>query len=175
MRWSKIMLLAGATAALCAPVAALADPALDLARKFGARESVQQVSLSPSGTKLAVIVPAPAGGQALAVVDLAGNASLRPILKAKGGTEELRYCRWATEATLICSALYRRDGADGPEYFSRLFTVDSVGGGIKMLSQDVSPRGVYQMNYGGALIDWIAEGRPGRVLIILLRHGHKPH
>ena len=165
MRWSKIMLLAGAIAALGTPVATLADPAIDLARKFGARESVQQISLSPSGTKLAVIVPAPAGGQALAVVDLAGDASLRPILKSKGGSEELRYCRWATDAMLICSALYRRDGTDGPEYFSRLFTVDSVSGGIKMLSQDTSNRGLYQMNYGGALIDWVAEGHPGRVLM----------
>ena len=165
MRWSRIMLLAGATAALCAPVATLADPALDLARKFGARESVQQVSLSPSGTKLAVIVPAPAGGQALAVVDLAGDASLRPILRAKGGEQELSYCRWATDSTLICSALYRRDGPDGPEYFSRLFTVDSASGGTKMLSQDTSNRGIYEMNYGGALIDWVAEGRPGKVLM----------
>lgn len=165
MRWTKLAMLAGAAVTLAAPGVTFADPAIDLARKFGARESVQQVSLSPDGTKLAVIVPAPSGGQALAVVDLAGDASLRPILKARGGGEELSYCRWATDAMLICSILYRRDGADRPEYFSRLLTVDSASGGTKMLSQDTSNRGLYQMNNGGSLIDWVAEGRPGRILM----------
>jgi len=152
-----------AATAMTAPLSA--QDAQSLAAKFGARESVQQISLSPGGSKLAVIVPSPTGGQTLAVVDLAGDTALKPILHTKGGEQELRFCRWATDAALICSALYRKDSPDGPDYFSRLFSVQADGRDVRMLSQDVSSRGLYQMNFGGNLIDWVAEGRPGRVLM----------
>jgi dipeptidyl aminopeptidase/acylaminoacyl peptidase len=164
MRWSKIFLMAGAASALGTPVASLADPSIDLARKFGARESIQSISLSPDGTKLAVIVPV-TGGERLAVVDLAGDAALKPILSATGDNDRLAYCRWATDDRMVCGAYFRQETEFGQVGFSRLFAVSADGKDVKVLSQEGRSRALYAMTYGGGVIDWVAGGKPGRVLM----------
>ena len=151
-------------AALASSLPALAADAELLARKFGARESVQQISLSPDGSKLGIIVPS-AGGERLAVVDLASNPMLKPILTTSGPNEQFDYCRWATDAMLLCGIRYREDTATGPLSFSRLVKVMADGSGVEQLSQENSTRALYVMQNGGSLIDWIADGKPGRVLM----------
>lgn len=146
-----------------APLTA-ADDVQTLAAKFGARESIQSISLSPDGKKVAVIVPVP-GGESLAVVDLAGDAALKPILKATGDNDRLAYCRWATEETMVCGASFRENTAYGEMGFSRMFTVSADGKKIDVLSQEGNSRALYAMQYGGGVIDWVAEGKPGRVLM----------
>jgi len=53
---------------------AAAPVAPDLAEAFGARESVEQISLSPDGSKIAYIAPRPGQGAALYTVNLADGA-----------------------------------------------------------------------------------------------------
>lgn len=66
--------LAFGLAPLAVAVAAAQDmPAKsgnDLAETFGAREAVRQISLSPDGTKVAIIQPTKGRGSALMIGDL---------------------------------------------------------------------------------------------------------
>ena len=158
--------LAVALLASAVPLAAESVPgeAQTLAIKFGARETIQQISLSPGGTKLAVIVPVP-GGESLAVVDLAGDAVLKPILRATGDNDRLAYCRWATDEFMVCGAYFREETGTGELGYSRMFTVSADGKKVNVLSQGGSGRALYSMQFGGGVIDWVAEGKPGRVLM----------
>ena len=51
----------------------------EAARLFGARQSVEYLSLSPSGTKIAYIAPHRDSGEILYVVDLEGDPMPRAI------------------------------------------------------------------------------------------------
>ena len=73
-----------------------AEPSRE-AKAFGARESIQGISLSPDGRKVAVIVADGARGQLLTVSDFS-NTPLKPILRGAEGSERLDYCRWTTES-----------------------------------------------------------------------------
>ena len=156
---------AAGLAALASALPALAADADELARKFGARESVRQIALSPGGTRIAVIAPRPGGGDILAVADLAGDGLLKPILNSSGDPEALSYCRWGTDEILLCSARIVRDNGDERVGFTRLFSLRSDGSGLKMVSRNTNDRSLYVNQYGGAVIDWQAEGAPGRVLM----------
>ena len=157
--------LSAACAALIAGPPTRADDVATLAAKFGARESIQHISLSPDGTKLAVIIPAGTQDEKLAVVDLAGDATLKPILTARRSNQKLSWCRWATEAKLICNAVFRQETEHGPLNFTRLFTVDADGKQVQVLTQEARSTALYAMRNGGSVIDWSAEGQPGRVLM----------
>lgn len=66
------------------PVHALADETVtDLAQKFGARESVRSVSLSPQGDKAVAVFAQPENGETAAVIDFASEADYP--LGRKGG------------------------------------------------------------------------------------------
>ena len=160
----RVTLAAGvALTGLAAPVRA--DDAATLAARFGARESIQHISLSPDGNKVAMIVPGPGTTERLAVVDLAGDASIKPILNAVQDNETLSYCRWATDATLVCGAYFTQETELGRLGFSRLFSVRADGSDVQMLSKPGRSNALYAMQYGGGVLDWNAEGKPGRVLL----------
>lgn len=70
---------AASVAALAYAAAVAAQPAAgvdeDVAAAFGARESVESISLSPDGSKLAYVAPVVGQGSALYTVDLATGDS----------------------------------------------------------------------------------------------------
>ena len=76
------------------------------ASDFGVRESVSTVDLSPSGSQVAYIAPAANGATVALVADVNGGP-VRPVLKAAGGSERLSWCRFVTDARLICGFLKR--------------------------------------------------------------------
>ena len=161
--FSRVLAATAAVAVLSAPLHA--EDAATLAAKFGARETIQHISLSPDGTKLALIVPGPGTTERLAVIDLAGEAAIKPILNSNAADERLAYCRWATDATLVCGAYFTQETQYGRIGFSRLFTVRADGSKVQMLSKDARSSALYVMQHGGGVIDWTAEGKPGRVLM----------
>ncbi|MEO9131893.1 MAG: S9 family peptidase, partial [Sphingomonas sp.] len=73
----------------------------DAAAKFGAREDIQQISLSPDGKTLAFIEPKAARGASVFVVSVDGGAP-QPILSSSGDPDRLSYCRWSTNTRLVC-------------------------------------------------------------------------
>lgn len=161
--------LAGAGAIGGAGVASAEDAAV-LAAKFGALESVRQISISPDGQKVAYIASRNGGGAVLSVVDLApasANAGVpKPILAQRTERQTLDSCEWATDTRLICtnSTVLNYSGFLFP--VERQFAIDADGGRIKPLTADTGTDTLAVPLFGGAVIDWDLPGRPGRVLMM---------
>lgn len=155
-------------AALMAPVALAAAGAAnaqeDIAAKFGHREAVRQVSISPDGERLAVIGPVKGAGSAVSVITIATGAS-KPVLAAKGGNEQIGGCDWALDTRLVCSVHVINRGTTGLLGFSRLFALDADGQNMQMLTDKMRARAFGASQFGGDIIDWTDADNSGRVLM----------
>jgi dipeptidyl aminopeptidase/acylaminoacyl peptidase len=159
----------GACAALflvsaVAPVAA-AGPA-DPPAAFGARESVLDIALSPSGRKVAFISPGPGRSTLLFTVDVGSDAEPFLALSADGKPERLSDCGWVSEQRLVCTIYMvvdtivpgRAMGA------TRLVAVNADGTGVKLVSRRVRSDDQYVAQNGGEVIDW-QPGTEGSLLM----------
>ncbi|WP_246135002.1 alpha/beta hydrolase family protein [Novosphingobium sediminis] len=160
------MAMAGVAAAALAAGMAQAEDGAEVAAKFGALESVRQISLSTDGTKIAFIAPQDDGGARLMVADLAGDGVPKAILAQRPGPETLRSCSWVLATRLVCrnSVVYDYGGLLLP--ISRLFVLDSDGNNVKRLSAGTGSDTVGAVSLtGGSVIDWSVPGKPGHVLL----------
>jgi dipeptidyl aminopeptidase/acylaminoacyl peptidase len=141
------------------------DPVGPIAAAFGAREAIQQISLSPDGTRVALIVPTNGRGEALKVADLVAGGNPKTILNASGNPDHLTNCHWSTTARLVCQMVTVADDGYNVLGFSRAIAIDSDGGKMKMLTAPDNYRALDVMQDGGTVIDWTADGAPGSVLM----------
>jgi len=140
-------------------VPAAADPA----DNFGARESIESIALSPSGTHIAYVAPAQGQGSRLFVVDLASGES-RQTTAADGRTQRLGGCSWVSDQRLICSVFALSDSPGVIVTVSRLVALDADGSNVKVLGQTDSAYQRYANLWGGQVIDWLP-GQDGAVLL----------
>jgi dipeptidyl aminopeptidase/acylaminoacyl peptidase len=148
-----------ALAALLASTPLWAAPTTSLAQDakvFGKRESAWSVKVSPSGTKVVMLIGGPAGSTVVKVFDLSTGAS-KAILGSKDSKEHLEWCDFANEQKLICnySGISRVDGVLIP--FSRHMLVDADGSGMKPLGQKASDKDKALRQFDGRIIDWMPE------------------
>ena len=138
-----------------------ANKPADPAAAFGLRESVEQISMSPDGTKLAYITPRDGQGSALYTVTLDGSEP-KLVTVADGEPKSHSHFRRISERRLVCTifAMVRADRRNLP--VSRLVAVNADGSGFQLLSaggdEDYAGLG------GGAVIDWLPDEKE-RVLI----------
>ncbi len=148
MRFSIIL---AALAAVSGPAAAQQR---DAAAAFGAREDVEQISLSPDGTQLAYLVPTKGQGSALYVTPVNGATPPKRILASGGNPERISNCRWASNTRLLCS-IYGIITDPVLVTMSRVITLDSNGANIAVLKQSRgSGISLGTAHFGGAVIDW---------------------
>lgn len=144
----------------------------DSATLFGVRQSIQQASISPDGSKFSYLAPVKGQGSALYVAALDGKSEPKPVLVASGDPERLGSCNWVAETRLVCS-VFGTTHVEGTEvaYFSRLLGVDSDGENIKVLQQrgGAGERLGYDL-YGGGVIDWL----PGEDGVVLMARDYVP-
>lgn len=156
--------LAVPTAAATAPPAAPSDAA----RAFGARESVADISLSPSGRKIAFIEPGPGPSSILYVVSTEGGAVPKVALSSDGKPVRLLGCGWVSELRLVCTVYMVTDKAGdfAGEVIAatRLIAVDADGKNIKMISRSSRPADQYAAFDGGEILDWLPDDE-GAVLM----------
>ena len=152
-----------AVLAALASTSAWAQDGAALAAKFGALEAVQQISLSPDGTKVAYIAPA---GEAslLYIGDLVAGGT-KPILRSPRKDGELSWCSWASDARLVCQVYYIIDDAGQLLTFTRMIALDADGKNVVRLTPGNSSRALGIMQNGGSVIDWDIPGKPGSVLM----------
>jgi len=160
----RMSLLCGAAALgiMAAPVAAqTVDP---LAAKFGARENVRSISISPEGKQAVVVGPSATGGENAVVIDLQTGA-LTPIFSSKGRGQQITHCQFILEKRVVCTALFS-SGTNGDfRVDSQLWSIASDGSEAKLLTAPESWNAKYVSHYGGAVIDYNVPGQPGSVLM----------
>lgn len=157
--------LALAAAALAAPVAA-DDTIEETARRFGVRQTVLDISLSPSGTKVAFIGAGPEHTEVLSVIDLEGDASVKAVTYNAEKITDFKWCEWATETRLVCqiSGMGKRtDGVLIP--FDRLFAINDDGSEPQQLSARDSAMAARVNQFGGDIVALDIDDSEGEVLI----------
>lgn len=140
-----------------------------VARAFGAREYIQQISLSPDGKRVAIVSPmGPRGTQVLVADPMAGGDPVS-VLLTDGVPQNLRSCTWITDVRLACSIAFVSH-VSGTQYtvskfdVRRMIAVNSDGSGMKTLSADQTSRSLEFTQDGGSIIDWAGDGK-GAVLM----------
>jgi acetyl esterase/lipase len=145
-------------------LAAPSYAASDTAARFGVREDIQQISLSPDGKTIAFIEQAGARGAVVFTVPTAGGTP-KPIARSTGDPDRLQSCRWATNTRLVCNIYFIAD-TDGRFYgFTRLLAMDSDGKNIKQLSAPESNDALGTILGGGGVIDWLGGDAGGSVMM----------
>ena len=154
-------------AALLATV--LATPvhaASDAAKRFGLREDVQQISLSPDGLHIAMIAPSGPRGAVLIVVDVRDGSQVTAI-RSSGDPDRLSNCRWSTNVRLICTLyMILPDVTIGnASAFTRMIAVNADGKDLKALSARDSSTALEATYGGGSVIDLMGDAADGSVLM----------
>lgn len=140
------------------------DAATDAAL-FGAREALLDLSLSPSGNKLAYVAPQGPGGEALYVINLAGDPTPRRILGNSDQATALTGCRWITDERLICTAYLVTESSGLLLGFSRLVAINADGSGLQSLTRSPSSRALSLNQYGGGVLAYEIADKPGKILM----------
>jgi dipeptidyl aminopeptidase/acylaminoacyl peptidase len=131
---------------------------------FGARPAVEDISLSPSGNKVAFIAPGPGQSTILYTVDAVGGAIPRRTIGADGKPERLRHCFWVSEERLVCSVYMIVEEAGELLPFTRLFAIDADGRNMRVLSRPSRFNDAYVSLGGGDIIDAMP-GEDGAVMM----------
>jgi dipeptidyl aminopeptidase/acylaminoacyl peptidase len=134
------------------------------AEAFGKREGVQDISLSPDGTKISYIEPTKGQGNRLLTVDLAGSQVPKAVISAGGDPERLNNCDWVSNERLVC-LIYAVSEIAGERFsVSRLIGINADGSNLKMLSKRQGVNAERFAFFGGAVID-LLPGDDGAVLL----------
>jgi dipeptidyl aminopeptidase/acylaminoacyl peptidase len=147
-------------------VPAAAPGPADPAAAFGARESVLDIALSPSGKKVAFISPGPGRSTLLFTVDVGSEAEPKMALSADGKPERLSDCGWVSEQRLVCTIFMVTDAIMPGQALAatRLIAINADGTGVKLVSRQVRADDQYVAQNGGEVIDW-QPGSEGSVLM----------
>ena len=157
----KCVYLAGAA---LAAASAQAEPSRE-AKAFGAREFIQDISLSPDGKKVAIVEAMAGRSAVLAIADFSATEP-KPILRASGDPEQINYCRWTTGSRLVCSIGLQVNDAGLLIGYTRLLALNDDGSGQKELTRSPdNSRALRLMQIGGSVIDWTGSGNGGSVLV----------
>ncbi|MGF7150863.1 dipeptidyl aminopeptidase/acylaminoacyl peptidase [Sphingomonas zeicaulis] len=163
----RLVVVTSGAFALCVGSTADAQSA-DQAAVFGARESVEQVALSPDGTRVVFVQPMAGQASAVLVSDLAapGGKTSKGILHAPGKPERINWCRWASNTRLLCGVYGITTVADGGfGYFTRMVALDADGSKLKLVRQRTgSGTALGYTLFGGSVVDW-NPGSDGHVLM----------
>lgn len=123
-----------------------------MAARFGARDAVEAISISPDGKQLAVVVPV-GSGEDIHIHQLDGSGKATAIRGATGGDTRLRFCQWPTSQRLACTMEFIVRDADGLTDYSRIIGINADGTASHMITPPESMRALGVSNYGGAIID----------------------
>jgi dipeptidyl aminopeptidase/acylaminoacyl peptidase len=142
-----------------------APGATDMAKAFGARDSVLGVSISPDGKTLAVIQPTEGRGSVVSIVKVDGSSEFKPVLASSGSPDRLNGCGWASDTRLVCN-IYMIGSVYGDKVgVSRMMAIDADGTGAKELTARQNGEALAFALSGGHVIDWTGGKGDGSVLM----------
>ena len=149
---------------LTAPLLIAADfSPQQAAEVFGTRESVESISLSPGGSKIAYVAPTEGQGSAVYTFDMStGKTQLTTAVD--GDKNRLSGCNWVSDQRLVCTFFAMVKNGNEIYPVSRVAALDIDGENFKPLSVRESLYQEYSNLYGGQVIDWLP-GEDGMVLM----------
>jgi dipeptidyl aminopeptidase/acylaminoacyl peptidase len=136
------------------------------AAAFGARTTASSLSLSPDGTHVAYIAPAPGQGNWVFTVGLEKGAHPVAALKADGKDNRLGGCSWVANDRLVCTYHgVTKTSLLGTLPWERLLSVNTDGSNVRILSKEPNEytHSFVQLG-GGAILDWLPDAN-GTVLM----------
>lgn len=138
----------------------------DAAKRFGGREDVQQISLSPDGSHIAMIIPNGTRGAALVVLAVR-DGSQTVVAQSSGTPDRLANCHWSTNVRLICTVyMILPDSTIAHSAgFTRMIAVNADGQDLKVLSAHDSSNALETTYGGGNVIDLMGDAADGSVLM----------
>jgi len=160
--------VAGSLLLASLPHVSSAGTAFNAAKAFGARPSVEYLSLSPDGMSVAYVAPTSGQGSVLYVQSLAKGATrtVKPVLGTSGKPERLGRCDWVSNQRLVCViyGIVANNILLEPLELSRLIAVNTDGTQLQLLStrDNLFTRGI-QLG-GGTVLDWLPD-EDGAVLM----------
>lgn len=155
-----------AIAGVSAPILAQDTEGEELAARFGARPTVLDISLSPSGNKVAYISSDNATTELLYVVDLTGDGEPQLITSSSEANAELTSCNWANEVWLVCEVIgISRLEGQIPIYVTRMLSVATDGSEPNLLTSRNSSRAAGVQQDGGSVLALDVKGEENRILI----------
>ncbi len=134
----------------------------DMATQFGARTSVELISLSPDGSQVVYLQPSGGQGSVAYVASAAGGIPIA-VTRGDGAPWRLRWCDWASNTRLVCQAFGLIETSDGVLPFARLFAVDTDGTQVKELGKK-STRALGRTQFDGDIVGWSAKD-DGQILM----------
>jgi dipeptidyl aminopeptidase/acylaminoacyl peptidase len=138
----------------------------DTAMRFGIRGSVLDISLSPSGNKIAWIAAGPEHSEALNVIDLTSGAGAKTIMRNTQIFSDLAECNWATDEFLVCQTAGVGVSSDGVILpFDRLLAVNDDGTDVKRVTERESTLATRTTQFGGDIVALDFGEEPGQILV----------
>ncbi|MET0289445.1 MAG: S9 family peptidase [Pseudoxanthomonas sp.] len=151
------MLLATLSVAVVATAAPSDRGASAASALFGARESIEQIDLSPDGNRVVYVTPGPGRTSVAVVVDLANNNTSKTVAHSSGAPDQLSWCRFASNERLVCQVTGVSEYQGSLVPFSRLFAVGIDGGKLTWLSQRSSRYDARLRQFDGSVLDWLPQ------------------
>lgn len=158
-------------------IALLASPAIPVAAQtktptpldtagalFGVRENVQHIDMSRDGKRVVYLTPGAGRTTSAYVVDLDTGNVPQLAFKTNGDPDRLLWCKFVSNARLICqvAGVVSMGGQLVP--YSRLFAVDTDGGNFAKLGQRTSEYDARVRQFDGDILDWLPD-EDGAVLM----------
>jgi dipeptidyl aminopeptidase/acylaminoacyl peptidase len=144
------------------------DKPFDAAAAFGARPSVQSVSVSPDGGSIAFVAPSVGQGASLYTLRLDADPKPRVALTSDGKPFRLDHCEWIANSRLVCTVYGVQKVNLEIVPFTRLVAVDADGSNPKVLSNRQSEYAHGVQLGGGEIIDRL----PDQDGIVLIARGY---
>lgn len=125
---------------------------------------IEDASLSPDGTKVAVVSPF-SGGQIVLVADMAVGGQPKPIMRASTADGQITSCLWSSATRVVCNVRGTSNATGILLGFTRTVAVNVDGTKLVQLSARENLNALGIMQNGGAVIDWDLPNQPGTVLM----------
>lgn len=115
--------------------------------------SIEDISLSPDGTKIAFLSPGPGTQTDLYAIDLANGDTPKRLTSSSGDPEDFWWCRWVSNERLACKIGAMEDYAGDIFTSTSVFAINSDGSDPKLLSKRQPPNAIGVSLGGGSIID----------------------
>ena len=124
-----------------------------LAERFGARENVRQISISPDGRRVAILTSMGTRGDAAVIVDADTGATTPIGLSDGNGLQPVR-CGWSSPTRIVCKLYGISDALERRVSYTRLVGFDADGTHLLPLGRKLRGLASRPNQFDGNVIDW---------------------